>query len=53
MQDNKHLNGYIDERDDDIEYGADAAADDELDPRKMRAARPPKTFTRRVGIAGK
>ena len=31
MQDNKHLNGYIADPDDDIEYDTDAAAVDELD----------------------
>lgn len=45
-QDNKHLNGYISEPDDDIGYTADAAADDELDPREMRAARSPESSRR-------
>lgn len=31
MQDNKHLNGYIADPDDDIEYDTDAATVDELD----------------------
>ena len=43
-QDNKHLNGYISEPDDDIGYTADAAADDDLDPREMRAALSPENY---------